>query len=188
MSAALRRGMTIDAFLEWETRQEQRWEFDGFEPVAMVGGTAGHSAIQRNLITALTIRLRGRPCQVHTSDLKILAASSVRYPDAFVVCSPIPRTTTLVTDPVVVFEILSPSTASTDLLVKNREYRDTPSIQRYVLLEQDRPGGLDFCRIRDQWFGRVPDADAILDMPELGIAVPVAEFYDGISFEDAAAG
>jgi Uma2 family endonuclease len=47
-----------------------------------------------------------------------------------VVCAPIPRGTTVITDPVVVFEVLSPTTATTDRIVKNQEYRDTPSVQR----------------------------------------------------------
>ncbi len=88
MSVAVRRPMTMEAFLAWEEGQELRWEFDGFAPTAMTGGTAGHSAIQRNLVAALTPRLRGNPCQVYTADLKIRTAGSIRYPDAFVVCSP----------------------------------------------------------------------------------------------------
>jgi Uma2 family endonuclease len=107
MNVALRKPMTLDAFLDWESRQELRYEFDGFQPIAMTGGTSEHAAIQRNLITALTIRLRGKPCQAYGSELKIAVAGSIRYPDAFVVCSPIPRGSTVVTDPVVVFEVLS---------------------------------------------------------------------------------
>jgi Uma2 family endonuclease len=123
--------MSLEAFLAWEERQELRWEFDGFEPVAMTGGTSEHSAIQRNVLIAVGGRLRGKPCQVYTADLKIAVAGSIRYPDAFVVCSPLPRGTRVVTDPVIVFEVLGPSTASTDIGVKNQENRDTPSIRRY---------------------------------------------------------
>jgi Uma2 family endonuclease len=116
MSVAVRRPISIDEFLAWEEGQELRWEFDGFAPVAMTGGTAGHSAIQRNLSIALGVRLRGSPCQVYTADLKIRVNSSIRYPDAFVVCTQIPRAATVVDDPVVVFEVLSPGTASLDHL------------------------------------------------------------------------
>ena len=147
--------MTIDEFLAWEEGQELRWEFDGFAPVAMTGGTAGHSAIQRNLSMALGVRLRGKPCQAYTADLKIRVARSIRYPDAFVVCTPVPRMATVVDDPVVVFEVLSPGTASVDHFVKNREYRDTPSIRRYVMLEQDFVGATMFERAGDDWVGHV---------------------------------
>lgn len=50
--------MTLAEFLAWEERQPVRYEFDGFEPVAMTGGTAAHARIQRNLSTALDTRLR----------------------------------------------------------------------------------------------------------------------------------
>ena len=90
MSAVLQAPMTLDAFLDWENRQEVKYEFDGFQPVAMTGGTAAHAMIQRNLIGLLHNRLRGHRCQVFGSELKIQAGHSIRYPDAFVVCSPVP--------------------------------------------------------------------------------------------------
>ncbi len=186
MNVVLRKPMSLDEFLQWEERQGLRYEFDGFQPMAMTGGTSEHSAIQRNLITALTVRLRGQPCQAFGSDLKILAAGSIRYPDAFVVCSPIPRGTTVIADPVVVFEILSPSTATTDHIVKNQEYRDTPSIQRYVMLEQDQQAATIFERAGDDWVGHVVSGDVRLAMPEIGIELPLAEIYEGVTFAEPA--
>lgn len=185
MSAAVRRPMTIDEFLAWEERQELRWEFDGFTPVAMTGGTFGHSQIQRNIITALASRLRGKPCQVATSDMKVLAAGSIRYPDAFVVCTPVPRTATLVTEPVVIFEVLSESTAGIDHFVKNQEYRDTPSVQRYVMLEQDVIGATVFARADNDWVGHVLGEGSVLEMPEIGISVPLIELYEGVDLSPA---
>ena len=185
MSIALRKPMTLQEFLDWEEQQERKWEFDGFGPVAMTGGTADHSAIQRNLFIALGTRLRGKPCRLYTSDLKVSVAGSIRYPDAFVVCSPIPRGTLVVTDPVVVFEVLSPSTASIDIGIKNEEYRDTPSIQRYVMLSQDRQQATVFSRQADDWVGHIMAGPAVLSMPEIGIEVPLSEFYEDVSFDDA---
>jgi Uma2 family endonuclease len=184
MSVALRRPMTLNEFLAWEEQQESRWEFDGFAPVAMTGGTSDHSAIQRNLSISVGGRLRGQRCQLYTADLKIIVAGSIRYPDAFVVCSPVPRGTLVVADPVVVFEVLSPSTASTDIGVKNEEYRDTPSIQRYVMLAQDRQHATVFERIGNDWVGHIVSGDAVLAMPEIGIEVPLAEIYVGVPFDN----
>jgi Uma2 family endonuclease len=187
MSVAITKPMRLDDFLRWEELQELRYEFDGFEPVAMTGGTLGHSAIQRNILVALGGRLRGKPCQVHGSHLKILVAGSIRYPDAFVVCSPPPVAATVVGEPVMIFEVLSPSTASTDLTVKNLEYRDMPSIQRYVILAQDSQHGTVFERSGGDWVGHVLADDATLTMPEIGIELSVAEFYEGIDFGNAVA-
>ena len=54
MNVGLRKIMTLPEFLAWEERQELRYEFDGFRPIATVGGTLAHSSIQAHLITALT--------------------------------------------------------------------------------------------------------------------------------------
>jgi Uma2 family endonuclease len=180
MSTAMRQPMTVEAFLEWEDRQPTRYEFDGFHVYAMTGGSAGHSRVQRNLIAELASRLKGKQCEPFGSELKLLVAGSVRYPDAFVVCSPVHDKATLVTDPVVVFEIISPSTSGVDRIIKNQEYRDTPSIQRYVILEQDRQAATVFGRDHGDWAGHVIAGDADLAMPEIGISIPLAELYTGV--------
>ena len=127
---ALRRPMTLDEFLAWERGQELRYEFDGIRPAAMTGGTVEHSEIATNLVEALRERLQGKPCRAFRGDLKVVVAGRVRYPDTMVTCSPVPRGTDVVPEPVVVFEVLSASMAATDRIEKNEEYRLTPSIQR----------------------------------------------------------
>lgn len=184
MNLTLRKPMTMPEFLEWESRQDFRYEFDGFQPVAMTGGTRAHATIQRNLAVSLSGRLRGKPCNFLGSDLKIEAAGRIRYPDGLVVCSPGPNTSTVVTDPIAVFEILSESTSSTDRIEKHAEYRATPSIQRYVILEQDRIAATVFARAGGDWVGHFFLDGAILAMPEIGIDVPLAEFYDGLVFDE----
>ena len=180
MNNALHHPMTVEAFLEWEERQPTRYEFDGFHTYAMTGGSADHSRVQRNLIAELTSRLKGKPCEPFGSELKILAAGSVRYPDAFVVCSPVHGKATSITDPVVVFEIISPSTSGVDRIIKNQEYRDTPSIQRYVILEQDRQAAMVFSHDHGDWAGHVIAGDTELTMPEIGISIPLADLYTGV--------
>ncbi|MBA3686658.1 MAG: Uma2 family endonuclease, partial [Planctomycetes bacterium] len=59
MNVAVRQGMTLPEFLAWEERQELRYEFDGFAPIAMTGGTYEHDGISMNLAAALVNRLRG---------------------------------------------------------------------------------------------------------------------------------
>ena len=184
MNLALRKPMTLAEFLEWEEGQPLRYEFDGVGPVAMTGGTYGHSTIQRNLAFALTGRLRGKPCQFQGSDLKIQVGDGhIRYPDGMVVCSPIDRTATVVHEPVVVFEVLSPSTAAKDRIVKAREYQATPSIRRYVMLEQDSVGATVYARSGETWTHEILVADSIVALPEIGVSLPLAELYEGIVFE-----
>ncbi len=87
---------------------------------------------------------------------------------------------TSVSEPVVVFEIISPSTSGTDRITKKQEYRNTPSIQRHVILEQDRQAATVFSRDHGDWAGHVLAGEVELAMPEAGISVPLAELYEGV--------
>jgi Uma2 family endonuclease len=175
--------MTLEQFLTWEERQELRYEFDGIRPIAMVGGTIAHSTIQANLLIALGNRLRGAPCRPHGSHMKIKVAGRIRYSDAFVVCTKLPPRAKVVTDPVVVFEVTSDSSFTTDLIHKNADYKATPSIQRYVIIEQASVAAWVFFRKGEDWVSdSAIGGDAMLPMPEIGIEVPLAEIYAGLDF------
>jgi Uma2 family endonuclease len=178
MSVALHKPITLAEFLAWEERQELRYEFDGFEPVAITGGTIAHDQITFDLRTALAARLAGKPCRPLGPIVKIIADGRVRYPDAIVVCRPVFPTATVADDPVVVFEVLSEGSSQTDLIDKNREYRATPSIQRYVILQQTHKAAIVFVRREDGWLSEIVSGDdARLDLPEIGIVVPLHEVY-----------
>lgn len=176
--------MTVAEFLAWEERQELRWEFDGFELFARTGGTLAHETIGDNIRFALRNRLGGGPCRVHGPTLKIEVAGRIRYPDAFVFCTSLPPKTTIVRDPVVVFEVLSQSTSRTDRIEKLREYGATPSIQRYVILEQDAIAAMVFVRKGSDLVAETLTADDTLHMPEIDVEVPMAEFYTGIDLSE----
>jgi Uma2 family endonuclease len=128
-----------------------RYEFDGSQPVAMTGGSVEHSVIKTNLVRELEDWLRGGACRAFRGDVKILVTDRVRYPDAVVTCSPVPRGTDVIPNLVVVFEVLSPSTAVTDRIARNRKYRATPSIGHYVVIEQAEMAATVFTRQGDGW-------------------------------------
>jgi Uma2 family endonuclease len=184
MSVAHRRPMTVAEFLAWEERQELRWEFDGFEPVAMTGGTYAHETIGGNIRFAVRSRLGSGPCRVQGPTLKIEVAGRIRYPDAFVVCSPVPPRDTVVRDPVVVFEVLSESTSRIDRIEKLREYGATASILRYVILEQDAIAAMVFVRKGADLVAETLTADDTLRMPEIDVEVPMADFYTGLDLDE----
>lgn len=187
MSAFAKQPMSLEEFLAWERDQEFRFEFDGFEPVAMTGGTVEHSEIATNLVESLRRRLRGGPCRAFRSDLKIIVNGRVRYPDAVVTCTPAPRGADVVPEPVVVFEVISASTAGIDRIAKNGDYRATPSIRHYVMLEQTSQAATVFSRDGADWTGRLLTGDAVLTFPELGIEVPLREAYLDVGLRNDAA-
>jgi Uma2 family endonuclease len=188
MNLALRQPlMTRDQFLDWVQAQEGRHEFDGFQPIAMTGGTINHSRCFRNIHVALSSRLRNTGCEALGPDAGLATiGNAVRYPDALVTCAKFPGTALLVPGVVVVFEVLSPTSGRTDRIDKLREYRAVPSIRRYVILEHLSAALMVFSRndsVAD-WTAIALTADDILEMPEISISIPVSEFYEGVDLPD----
>jgi Uma2 family endonuclease len=168
--------MSLAAFLDWERGQEIAHEFDGGAPVAMTGGSLHHRRVARDLAQALNDRLGGR-CEAFDGDVKVLVAGRVRYPDVVVACAPQDGAGDIVQDPVLVAEILSPSTARTDRVLKLEEYRLTPSIRHYLLLEQETADGVLFTRDGETWRAEVVSAPGDIVLPALDVRIPVAEAY-----------
>jgi Uma2 family endonuclease len=178
---ALPKPMTIEEFIAWEERQDLRYEFDGFVVRATTGGTYARAAIQANLLGALGNHLGGTPCRVFGSQLKVRTNTSVRYPDALITCSRADPQATFARDPVVIFEILSKSTARDDLGVKNAEYQAISSLKRYVVLHQSLAAAEVFHRDAEgEWTYEFISADGALQMPEVGVSIPLAELYEGV--------
>jgi Uma2 family endonuclease len=188
INVALRKPMTLAEFLVWEERQELRFEFDGFQPVAMTGGTIARDRITFNLHKALDARLAGKPCRSFGPNVKVLTPGRVRYPDALVTCAPTNLNATVVDESVVVFEVMSEDTARTDRIEKLREYQATASIRRYVILEQKSIGAAVFARRGEDWIATALTEVDALAMPEIGITVPIAEFYTGLEYSVPADG
>jgi Uma2 family endonuclease len=176
--------MTLESFLEWERRQELRYEFDGVQPIAMTGGTVAHSIISTNIVLVLAPRLRGSGCRAFNSDVKIITTRRVRYPDAIVTCTKPDFGSDIVPKPVVVFEVLSPSTGPVDRIVKNEEYRLTPSIQHYVMLEPNRMEAIVYSREGDRWVGLTVTGTSTVDLPALNLSIELAEFYADAGLPD----
>lgn len=187
MNIPLRKSWTQEQFFTWAEAQEGRYEFDGFQPVAMTGGTVNHSRITRNLHRALYSRLRGGRCEPLGPDAGVQTVGhAVRYPDALITCSEVQGSARIVPGAVVVFEVLSYSTSRTDRIVKLREYAVVPTIRRYVILESTSIDLTVMARERPDEVWRVTtltDGD-FLRMPEIGIEIPVAEFYEHVSFPE----
>jgi Uma2 family endonuclease len=187
MNAPLRKPWTQDQFFAWASSQEGRYEFDGFQPVAMTGGNNRHAVIMRNLHRSLDAWLRTGPCQPLGPDAGVATvANAIRYPDALITCDKLVGTDRVVPGVVVVFEILSPTSGRIDRIIKVREYAAIPSIRRYVILESSSAGLLVLERQNadEAWKATTLTSDDILHMPEITIEVPVAEFYERVDFGD----
>ena len=177
--------MTREQFFQWAQTQEARYEFDGFQPVAMTGGNLRHNVMHFNIHAALRQRLRGTGCRPLGSDAGVATiGDTVRYPDALVTCSPITGDEYVTPNVVVVFEVVSPTSGRTDRIVKVREYAAVPSILRYVIVESASIGltVLERQTGDQKWTATTLMAEDVLLLPEIGAEIPVAELYEGVDF------
>jgi Uma2 family endonuclease len=185
MNVALRKPMTREAFFAWNEAQEGRYEFDGIQPVAMTGGTMGHSVTIGNIIRHLGSRLAGKPCRPLGPDAAVATiGQTVRYPDAVVTCSRIDLTSYLVPDPVIVFEVVSPTSVHMDHVLKLHEYQAVRTIRRYIIVESAAADVTLHARDQDGVaFDSVKLAYSdMIRLPEIGIEIPVAAIYEGMDF------
>ena len=185
--------MTVDEFLAWEAVQPERWEFIGGEAFAMAGGSDIHNTITGNLYMALRERLRGSRCGVFMSDVKLRldVDDSVFYPDVFVSCDPADRARRQVKEaPVLIAEVLSPSTEPYDRGRKFEAYRRFAGLQTVLFLAQERPHLECYTRTADgDWLlTEAGGEDAVLAVPALGFELPLAELYRDLPVDDANVG
>src|SRR5215471_7525189 len=182
MSIALSKpDMTRGEFLAWAQRQGARYEFDGFQPVAMTGTSVNH-----NHIVTFYGRLRGSGCfPLGPDDGVATIGDAARYPDAVITCTRTPGTSYLVERPVVVFEVISPGNSAVERITKVREYLAVPSIHTYVIIEQNSIG-LTVLRRHDNhaWITTTLTADDVLRLHEPDVDLPVVELYENVDFPD----
>jgi Uma2 family endonuclease len=180
--------MSREQFLDWAATREERYEFDGYQPVAMTGGTTRHNIVTQNVIFSLRTRLQGSGCRPLGPDAGVATINdAVRYPDALVTCTKFADTERLVPGVVVVFEVLSPTSGRIDRIVKVREYHAVPTIRRYVILEYSSMGLTVFVRSSagDPWTATTLTSEDTLQMPEIGIEIPVPVLYEGTDVPSA---
>ena len=183
---------TLDEYLEFEESVPTKHEFHDGEILAMSGASPEHALINVNLISAVRSQLSGKPRRLYSSDLKIgiPPKGRVLYPDAAIVCGPLefhpadPKNR-IVTNPRVLFEILSPSTALYDRSEKFRQYRAIPSLAEYVLVSQVAPLVETFVRQPDgSWL--IAEAfeglAATATVRALQIEIPLSEIYADVTF------
>lgn len=164
------------------------------EIIDMSGGTARHSLISTNITSEIHHRLKGKPCRAYESNLRIkVKATGLRtYPDASVICGPVeldeedPNGETC-TNPVLLFEVLSPSTELYDRRVKALSYPRIESLRAFALVAQDEPHVELYTRNDDgtwrfQWYDGL---SALISLPMLQIELPLSEIFAGIDFPNS---
>ena len=174
-------------FLAWVQAHEGRYELAGGRVVMMTGGSRGHAILVRRLATALERRLYANQWTVMTSDFGVdLGASTVRYPDVVVDVAGGRFKDLTATAPVLVAEVLSPSSIKEDLNDKPDEYLQLSGLAAYLVLAQDEPKAWVWVR-GAEGFPTEPKAisglDAMIEVVPLGFDLPLAGIYAGLAYE-----
>ena len=186
MNIAIRQPvMTRAEFFLWAAAQDERYEFDGVAPIAMGGGTNRHSRIVMNIVVALANRLRGSGCEPFGPEAGLSTiGEAVRYPDALITCTPTPGDAYVVPGVVAVFEVLSPTSGYIDRVVKLREYNAVSTIRRYLIVESTAAviTVLERAEAGQPWTASALASGDVLRIPEVGIEIPVDEFYENVAF------
>lgn len=185
MGVARRALLSEAEYLALEEQSQVRHEFVDGQVYAMAGGTQRHNCITLNVASGLLSALRGRPCRVFMSDVKLKVAhdSAYYYPDVMVACGAAERIAgdeKSLSDPVLVVEVLSPGTESTDRREKLAAYRRLPSLKEYVLVNQDSQQVEIYRRVGDVgWVYLGFEAGETVELKSVGLSVPIAEWYEG---------
>ncbi len=188
MSAAPKRNLiSVEEYLTGELRSPTKHEYLGGIVHAMAGARVGHNRIKGNIFGSLFIRLRGKRCQPFDSDSKIrvVVHGQVRfyYPDVSVICRSNPPEELFQSEPVVIVEVLSRTTRRTDLTEKKDAYLTIPSLQVYVLIEQELPFAVVYRRNSSGFEREVFEGlDAVIALPEIEAELALAEVYEGVEF------
>ncbi len=138
--AAPKAFFTAADYLAWEAAQAERHEYIDGEVFAMADAEDRHVTVAGNLYIALRQHLGGSPCRTYMSDMRlhVAAANSYFYPDVLVTCSALDLASPMVkTEPKLIAEVLSPSTAAYDRGLKFSHYRRIASLEEFVLIDLD---------------------------------------------------
>ena len=181
--SAVRTGISPEDYLAFERASEQKHEYADGEVFAMSGCTREHSLIAGNIQRELGNTLLDRPCEVHTSDMRVKIASTGRYvyPDASVVCGePVfedAEVDTLI-NPNVIIEILSDSSEGYDRGDKFAQYQSVQSVTDYVLISQKTVRVEHFHRQPDgKWLLAILGPGAKLTIGSIGVTIDVDRVY-----------
>jgi len=174
-------------YLRGEESAQRRHEFVHGFVYAMAGGTYEHSLIATNIVGALMKRLGQGRCRVLNSDFKVRIRTDrgIRfyYPDCSVFCTQIAPNSLFADEPVVVVEVLSPSTRRLDQGEKREGYLSIPSLAVYLLVDSER-SQVALWRRRGANFDSeaYTDAAASIALPEIGVELPLVEIYANVDW------
>lgn len=180
--------MSFDDYLATEEVSETKHEYDDGTLTAMAGAGDPHVTVTTNLVAAIRPHVRGTPCRVYSTDMKLRPTQTKGYyPDVFVTCDDRDRANTLVKlYPTLVIEVLSDGTERRDRGVKWRAYRRCETLREYVLIAQDQQSVEVYHRDGDVWVLQTYGPDEYVDLASIDLRLPMAAIYEDVEWSPEA--
>ncbi len=189
MNAPLDLMLAKPEFLRWVQRQDGRYELKGGQVIMHAGTTRQHWLVANRFILEIAKQLDNNKWAAGGADLAVEIGEDIRYPDVLVEPTGRDGDALTTTEPVLLVEVLSPSSVGTDMTEKPSEYGSLPSLQAYIVASQDEP--IAWLWLRNQPtedpIGQMPTKplevagrDALVEIPSLGLKQSLAEIYRGI--------
>ena len=185
--AKLKTKISVEDYLAGEEISPVRYEYVYGEVYAMAGTSDKHNLITGNIYVALSIHLRDSPCDAFFTDIKVRVSPQVYYyPDILVSCEQNPENSYFRNNPILIVEVLSPSTQEIDRREKLLFYQQMPSVQEYVVVEQEKMHVEIHRRQPDgHWITYYfnQDADEEVEFQSVELTMTLGEIYRRVRFE-----
>jgi Uma2 family endonuclease len=171
--------LTEAEYLEMELASPMKHEYRAGQLFAMTGASDAHNIIALNLASILRNHLRGSPCRVFMSDMKLKldADSAYYYPDLMVSCEKAPDSHYR-EQPVLVVEVLSDSTAKNDAGDKRRAYQKLDSLREYALVAQECMDVRIYRRDESGWNMNIYTDGAVIPFNSVKLEIPIERIYE----------
>ncbi len=182
--------LTYADYLALESTSEVRHEYYEGQVFAMAGGSGAHARLKTNLAGLLFGALRGRPSSVRDVDQRVRVPSTglATYPDLSVVCGarePDADDPHALTNPTLLAEVLSPTTAAYDRGQKFDQSQQLPTLRQYLLLDSERRHVDLYTRLDDGRWARAGYAAGAVPLESIGVVIDLDEVYAGWEEERA---
>ena len=183
MTDAAFQAMSVEEYLRSEeTSPDKREYVAGFVyPLhAHAGVSEPHSLIVMNIAGTLFPHARRQGCRLHAGEMRLQVKDALFYPDVMLLCGERGDGRYYVTDPCLLVEVLSPSTAANDRVGKYAMYTSLPTLQTYLIVEEAERRVYEYQRDEDDWQLREVAGTGTVDIPCLGLSLSLDDVYGGV--------
>jgi Uma2 family endonuclease len=182
---------TLDEYFALEHASDARYEYWDGDIVCMSGGSQAHYQISFNAAFRLRQKLEGGPCRAFTADLPVKTPTlpPYRYPDVTVGCGELKfeniRGVDALINPVLILEVLSPTSEDRDREVKFTAYQAILTFEEYLLVAQNTPHVTHYAREADgKWLREdLTDLSSSVPLASVGCTLTLSEIYEDVRFK-----